>query len=58
MGNFINLVKLYCEIKKRNLDINDNYEGIFLTENKYFTVGNNEIVKGNEMLLEYRILVF
>ncbi len=58
MGNFINLVKLYCELKKRNLDINDNYEGIFLSENKYFTVGNNEIVKGNEMLLEYRILVF
>ena len=35
IDNFINLIKLYCQLKK-NLDINDEYEGILLTEKKQF----------------------
>ncbi len=60
MGNIINLTKLYCQLKKKNLDINDKYEGIILTEKKSLTNNSNNLKEcyENELLLEYNILVF
>ena len=60
MGNIINLTKLYCQLKKKNLDINDEYEGIILTEKKHFTKNTNNLKEcnENELLLEYNIKVF
>ena len=60
MNNFINLIKLYNQLKKKKLDINDEYEGILLTEKKQFTKGLNGFnrLNGNEILMDYNIMVF
>ena len=60
IDNFINLIKLYCQLKKKNLDINDEYEGILLTEKKQFIKSSNDLneLNENELLIEYNVWVF
>ena len=47
-------------IEKKNLDINDEYEGILLTEKKQFIKSSNDLneLNENELLIEYNVWIF